>query len=164
MPSQRPQRAQSRRRSRILAFQVLFEADQRGLPLDVVVRRQTAEANLAPEAVHFTRHLVEGVRANLGVIDAKIEEHAPAFPLRDLSPVDRNVLRLAIYEVLFDTQHAPLRVAINEAVDIAKGYGSESSGRFVNGVLGAVALEAARRFGAEGSDPGSDGDTDLPTE
>lgn len=154
-----PSRAQSRRRSRIAAFQVLFEADQRTLPLDVVARRQLAEAHLTPEAVHFTRSLIDGVRDHLGEIDRKIEEHAPAFPLRDLSPVDRNVLRLAIYEVLFDTQRAPLRVAINEAVDIAKGYGSESSGRFVNGVLGAVALEAARRYGAEGSDE----DPDLPS-
>jgi transcription antitermination protein NusB len=74
-----------------------------------------------------------------------IERHAPAFPLEDMAGIDRNVLRLAIYEVLFDTGRAPLRVAINEAVDIAKGYGSESSGRFVNGVLGAVALEAAQQ-------------------
>lgn len=156
---QRQPRSQSRRRSRILAFQILFEADQRSLPLDVVARRQLAEVNLTPEAVHFTRSLVEGVREHLGEIDATIREHAPAFPLQDLSPIDRNVLRLAIYEVLFDTQRAPLRVAINEAVDIAKGYGSESSGRFVNGVLGAVALEAARRYGAEGSDE----DPDLPS-
>lgn len=160
MPDQRrPPRAQSRRRSRILAFQILFEGDQRGLPLEVVARRQVTEANLTPEAVHFTRSLVDGVRDHLAEIDDKIREHAPAFPLEDLSPVDRNVLRLAIYEVLFDTQRAPLRVAINEAVDIAKGYGSESSGRFVNGVLGAVALEAARRYGAEGSD-----DPDLPSD
>lgn len=157
---QRPHRAQSRRRSRILAFQVLFEADQRGLPLDVVARRQTAEANLTPEATHFARGLVDGVREHLAEIDDTIREHAPAFPLEDLSPIDRNVLRLAIYEVLFDTQRAPLRVAINEAVDIAKGYGSESSGRFVNGVLGAVALEAARRYGAEGSED----DPDLPSD
>ena len=59
------------------------------------------------------------------------------------APVDRNVLRLAIYEVLFDNQPAPLRTAINEAVELAKGYGSESSGRFINGVLGAVALAAS---------------------
>ena len=115
---QRPPRSQSRRRSRIAAFQILFEADQRLLPLDVVARRQLAETTLTPEAVHFARSLVEGVREHLGEIDATIQSHAPAFPLKDLSPVDRNVLRLAIYEVLFDTQRAPLRVAINEAVDI----------------------------------------------
>jgi len=158
MPS--TSRAQSRRRSRIAAFQILFEADQRTLPIEIVARRQLAEGHLAPEAIHFTRSLIEGVRAHLGEIDATIGEYAPAFPLGDLSPVDRNVLRLAIYEVLFDTQRAPLRVAINEAVDIAKGYGSESSGRFVNGVLGAVALEAARRYGAEESDQ----DSDLPSD
>jgi N utilization substance protein B len=60
-----------------------------------------------------------------------------------MAPVDHNVLRLAIFELLFDNRAAPLRVAINEAVEIAKGYGSESSARFVNGVLGAVALAAS---------------------
>lgn len=158
MPSQ--QRAQSRRRSRILAFQVLFEADVRGLPVDVVARRQFREAHLTDDALAFARDLVDGVQDHLEEIDASIREYAPAFPLEDLSPVDRNVLRLAIYEVLFDTRRAPLRVAINEAVDIAKGYGSESSGRFVNGVLGAVALEAARRLGADGSVE----DTDPPSD
>lgn len=153
-------RAQSRRRSRILAFQVLFESDVRKQPALVVMRRQFREANLSEEALAFAQQLVEGVLEHCEEIDDSIRQHAPEFPLEDLSPVDRNVLRLAIYEVLFDTRRAPLRVAINEAVDIAKGYGSESSGRFVNGVLGAVALEAARRFGADGSDRDSDQPSD----
>jgi len=148
----------SRRRSRILAFHILFEADLRGEDVVDVARRQFAEAQLAPDALEFAQYLLNGVREHLGEIDQAITRFAPAFPLEDLSHVDRNVLRLAIYEVLFDTRRAPLRVAINEAVDIAKGYGSESSGRFVNGVLGAVALEAARQHGADGSEE----DPDLP--
>ena len=149
-----PRASHSRRRSRILAFLVLFEADLRDETVADVARRQFAESTLAPDAKEFAQYLLNGVRAHLG-------EFAPAFPLEDLSHVDRNVLRLAIYEVLFDTRPAPLRVAINEAVDIAKGYGSESSGRFVNGVLGAIALEAARRHESDGADeaPGTSGDS-----
>jgi N utilization substance protein B len=155
----------SRRRSRIAAFQVLFEADVSGRLVPEVMERQLRESTLSAEARDFTRSLVYGVGRYLETIDDTIREYAPAFPLQDMSAVDRNVLRLAIYEVLFDTGRAPLRVAINEAVEIAKGYGSESSGRFVNGVLGAVALEAAQRHESpesgdvdpNQSDPGESG-------
>ncbi|MEI7925438.1 MAG: transcription antitermination factor NusB, partial [Chloroflexota bacterium] len=137
--------SQSRRRSRIAAFQVLFEADITGRLVPEVLNRHLSESTLTPEARQFTKDLVYGVGRYLEDIDDTIRHYASAFPLEDMAAVDRNVLRLAIYEVLFDTGPAPLRVAINEAVEIAKGYGSESSGRFVNGVLGAVALEAADR-------------------
>ena len=147
--------ASSRRRSRIAAFQALFEADLGGHPLEPVLARHLAEAGLDAEGRQFARGLVGGVEANLVAIDAVIQRHAPAFPLAEMAAVDRNVLRLAVYEVLFDTDRAPLRAAINEAVEIAKGYGSESSGRFINGVLGAVALEAAERQGSAGQgEPG----------
>ncbi|RJQ12354.1 MAG: transcription antitermination factor NusB [Dehalococcoidia bacterium] len=142
--------ASSRRRSRIVAFQALFEADLGGHPLGPVLARHLAEAGLDAEGLRFARGLAEGIQANLTDIDAVIQRHAPAFPLAEMAAVDRNVLRLAVYEVLFDTDRAPLRAAINEAVEIAKGYGSESSGRFINGVLGAVALEAAERQGSAG--------------
>jgi len=136
--------ARSRRRSRIVAFQTLFE-------IDTVPRRDPAEAlsrhiddaQLSEDAAEFAEALVDGVRLHQAAIDDVIRERAPAFPLEEMAPVDRNVLRLAIYEVLFDNQPAPLRTAINEAVELAKGYGSESSGRFVNGVLGSVALAAS---------------------
>ena len=137
--------SQSRRRSRIAAFQVLFEADITGRLVPEVLNRHLSESTLTLDARKFTTELVYGVGRFLEEIDDTIRRYAPAFPLEDMAAVDRNVLRLAIYEVLFDTGRAPLRVAINEAVEIAKGYGSESSGRFVNGVLGAVALEAADR-------------------
>ena len=137
--------SQSRRRSRIAAFQVLFEADITGRLVPEVLNRHLSESTLTPEARQFTKDLVYGVGRYLEDIDDTIRHYASAFPLEDMAAVDRNVLRLAIYEVLFDTGPAPLRVAINEAVEIAKGYGSESSGRFVNGVLGAVGLEAADR-------------------
>ena len=134
----------SRRRSRIEAFQVLFEADVSGKQPAAVLEAHLRASERSPEGEAFVRQLVDGVVEHREAIDAVIAERAPAFPLADMAPVDRNVLRLAIFEVLFDNRAAPLRVAINEAVEIAKGYGSESSGRFVNGVLGAVALAASR--------------------
>ncbi len=123
-----------------MAFQALFESDVSGKGLWVTVERHLSESRLSEDGQAFTRHLVEGVEAHRAEIDAVIAERAPAFPLEEMAPVDHNVLRLAIFELLFDNRAAPLRVAINEAVEIAKGYGSESSARFVNGVLGAVAL------------------------
>jgi N utilization substance protein B len=148
----------SRRRSRIAAFQALFEADLSGRPPLEVLERQLAESRLSAPASAFARELVAGIDAQRTVIDDVIRRFAPAFPLGDMAPVDRNVLRLAIYEVLFDNRRAPLRVAINEAVEIAKGYGSESSGRFVNGVLGAVALQVAED---DGTEQGSTGEPDA---
>lgn len=150
----------SRRRSRIVAFRTLFEADLSGHPLRDILERQLAEAGLSGESGAFARGLVEGVQGRRNIIDAVIRKHAPAFPLEDMAAVDRNVLRLAIYEVLFDTDPAPLRSAINEAVEIAKGYGSESSGRFVNGVLGAVVLDAAGRHSTDDSVADEDVDGD----
>ena len=131
-----------RRRSRIAAFQALYEADVSGRDVNEALTRQIEVAGLSADGAEFARYLVDGVQSHREGIDAKITQHAPAFPLSDMAAVDRNVLRLAIFEVLFDNRAAPLRVAINEAVEIAKGYGAESSGRFVNGVLGAVALAA----------------------
>ena len=147
--------ASSRRRSRIAAFQALFEADFGGDRVAPVLERHLTQAGLDLEGQDFARSLVHGVETNLAAIDAVIQRHAPAFPLAEMAAVGRNVLRLAVYEVLFDTDRAPLRAAINEAVEIAKGYGSESSGRFINGVLGAVVLEAAERQGSAGQgEPG----------
>ena len=91
----------------------------------------------------FVTELVNGVADSKGRIDSVLERHAPAFPLNEMAAVDRNVLSLAIYELLFDNHESPFRVIINEAIEIAKGYGSESSGRFVNGVLASVAIEAS---------------------
>ncbi len=129
----------SRRRSRIIAFQALYEADQAGHETADVLERHLDETGLSEAASGFVRELVDGVAEHRAEIDAMIGERAPAFPLGEMAPVDRNVLRLAIFEICFDNRRAPLAVVINEAVELAKGYGSESSGRFVHGVLGSVA-------------------------
>lgn len=132
--------AGSRRRSRIRAFQVLFEADIAHRPPRAIMRRHFDETELDPDVMAFVERLVLGVVEHQDEIDNEIALRAPAFPLTDMGASDRNVLRLALFEILYDDD-APLRVVINEAVELAKGYGSESSGRFVHGVLGS-AVEA----------------------
>ncbi|MCS7276334.1 MAG: transcription antitermination factor NusB [Dehalococcoidia bacterium] len=132
-----------RRKARTLAFMALYEADMAGHDPQRVLDRLLAETPLDEENAQFARDLVDGVLAHRAEIDRLIQRKAPAWPLEQLSPVDRNLLRLAIYEVLFDNR-VPVRAAINEAVELAKKFGSDSSPRFVNGVLGSVSLMVAR--------------------
>ncbi len=95
------------------------------------------ERALPGDAADFARSLVNGVLANRKGIDGIIQEFAPAFPIEQISIIDRNILRLAIFEVLFDNR-VPVKAAINEAVELAKSFGSDTSPKFVNGVLGSV--------------------------
>jgi N utilization substance protein B len=129
--------AASRRRAREIALQCLYEADVAGHEPAAALERLIEEANLRPDIANFARSLLAGVLQNRREIDGIIAGAAPAWPVNQLSPVDRNILRLAIREFFVDNL-TPVRVAINEAVELAKKYGSDSSGRFVNGVLGAV--------------------------
>ena len=85
----------------------------------------------------FSRELVRGVIKNLPEIDRQIIRYATEWPLDQITTVDRNILRIGVYELLFDAD-IPAKVAINEAIEIAKAYGGDASGRFVNGVLGAI--------------------------
>lgn len=127
----------SRRQARTAALQALYEADSSShAPLEALKRIATRE-RLGAESVAFAQALIEGVLARQGEIDAIIAEAAPAWPVEQLAPVDRNVLRLAIREMLGDNG-TPDRVVINEAVELAKSFGSDTSARFVNGVLGTV--------------------------
>jgi N utilization substance protein B len=91
----------------------------------------------------FALELVHGVMDNREQIDKVIADTAPAFPIDQLAVVDRNILRLAIYEILLDNK-VPMRAAINEAIELAKEYGGENSPKFINGVLGSVSVLAAR--------------------
>jgi N utilization substance protein B len=95
------------------------------------------EKSLPVEAGDFVRSLVNGVLDNKNNIDDVIRRFAPAFPVEQIAPIDRNILRLAIFEVLFDNR-VPVKAAINEAVELAKGFGGDTSQKFINGVLGSV--------------------------
>ncbi len=129
-------RGRGRRLGRILAFQTLYEMDvSRHRPGEVLQRLLTDEQADA-EVGEFARQLVAGVLRHRTAIDDLLQESAPAYPLAQMSPLDRNILRIGIYECLYTSQQVPVRVAVNEAVELAKRYGSDSSPRFVNGVLG----------------------------
>jgi N utilization substance protein B len=127
----------------MLALQALFEADvghhDAGVALDRLILAERVERQTA----EFARSLVRGVLESQREIDEYIVQAAPAFPLDQVAAVDRNVLRLALYEILKNDE-TPVRAAVNEAVELAKAYGSDGSRRFVNGVLGAITASFSR--------------------
>jgi len=131
-----------RRRARILALQALYEADTVGHPPEDTLRRLAGQTSAGEEAAAFALELVKGVLENRERIDEVIAKAAPAYPVDQLAAIDRNILRLAIHEILMNNE-TPVRAAINEAVELAKKFGSGNSARFVNGVLGSVSVMAA---------------------
>ena len=135
--------AGERRKVRALALKVLYEVDSVGHDVDETLTRLLAKEKLSEENVTFARELVSGVIQNREKIDHNIQSFAPAWPIGQIPAVDRNILRLAIFEILLDNK-VPVKVAINEAVELAKTFGSENSSKFVNGVLGSVSALASR--------------------
>jgi len=127
----------ARRRARMLAFQALYEIDSTGHEVEQALDNLLADGGLSEENASFTRELAYGVVRNREEIDEHIKRFAPAWPIEQIAAVDKNILRLAIFEILLDNK-VPTKVAINEAVELAKTFGSDNSSRFVNGVLGAV--------------------------
>jgi N utilization substance protein B len=126
-----------RRKARTIALQTLYEVDCSAHQPNETLARLLQEKTLPDEAADFTRSLVSGVLKNKKNIDDIIQMFAPAFPVEQVAPIDRNILRLAIFEVLFDNR-VPVKAAINEAIELAKSFGSDTSQKFVNGVLGSV--------------------------
>ena len=132
-----------RRKARIAALQALFEADVSKKHEALAALDRLCEDDGLDDAQRaFAHALVEGVIEQRDSIDDVIRQAAPQWPVDQLSAVDRNILRLAIREILMNNG-APIRAAINEAVELAKTFGSDSSARFVNGVLGSVSLSLA---------------------
>lgn len=126
-----------RHRARIAVLQALYEADSaQHAPLEAL-KRIIAQEEITQDTATFAQDLIQGVLAQQDEIDRTIAQAAPAWPVKQLSPVDRNILRLAIWEMLGDNG-TPVNVLINEAVELAKSFGSGSSARFINGVLGSV--------------------------
>ena len=134
--------ANPRRKSRIAALQALYEGDMSQHEPLASLERLCAEEGLTEAQTTFARELVEGVLEQQASIDDVIRQAAPQWPVEQLSAIDRNILRLAIREILMNNG-APIRAAINEAVELAKSFGSENSAKFINGVLGSVSLSLA---------------------
>lgn len=135
----------NRHLSRSIAMQSLYEWDFWGRDetrLKEAVEKNIREFGSELEGVDFIRQLVIGVTENLEKLDKIIEKSAPEWPLDQITIIDRNILRLGLYELLFgNRQEVPPKVAINEAIELAKGFSGENSGKFVNGVLGTVYRE-----------------------
>ena len=127
----------SRRRTRVTALQTLCEIDLVDHSLEQVLRHAQDSRPFSEPASEFLVDLTTGVLDNIQRIDSMIAEFAPSWPLSQMAIIDRNLLRMAIYEMAI-WDETPPKVAINEAVELAKAFGSDSSPRFVNGVLGAV--------------------------
>ena len=130
----------ARRKARCLALQVLYEIDCSGHALEDAFEYQRAASALPESQAAFALRLVEGAWGQRAWLDQVIHRHAPEWPLSQMAYVDRNVLRISIWEFALSSE-TPLKVAINEAVELAKRFGSDSSSRFVNGVLGALAAK-----------------------
>ncbi len=128
----------ARRRARAIALQALYELDFIQHSTEYTVGCRLKEQPLPETATSFVFHLVEGVRERLPQVDWVMADLAPEWPVDQIAVIDRNILRIAIFELLFDSETPP-KVAINEAVELAKMFGSDSSPRFVNGVLGSLA-------------------------
>ncbi|MCK4863380.1 MAG: transcription antitermination factor NusB [Dehalococcoidales bacterium] len=133
----------TRHKARIIALQALYEIDSVGRRPETVLKRLLSEVDFSEENTVFIRELVEGAVRNSDEIDGNIQKFAPAWPVEQLAMVDRSILRLAIFEILFDNK-VPVKVAVNEAVELAKTFGSENSAKFINGVLGSVSTLASR--------------------
>ena len=135
----------SRHLSRSIAMQSLYEWDffgQKTGILETITERNIAEFGPGLENKDFIRQLIKGVVDHLSQIDKIISASAPEWPLAQIPVVDRNVLRLGLYELLFaNKEEVPPKVAINEAIELGKNFGGESTGRFINGVLGTVYKE-----------------------
>jgi N utilization substance protein B len=129
-----------RRKARIAALQALYELDCTKHKVEETSARLRAGETLTQEALRFSEELVKGVLHHKSELDALIERLAPAFPVEQMPIIDRNILRLAIFEILF-SKATPLKVAINEAIELAKDFGSDSSPRLINGILGSITTE-----------------------
>lgn len=127
-----------RTRARSLALQVLYEVDLANHPPGQIFKLRLEDAPLTDDLAEFARQIIFGILPITNTLDQLIAKYAPDWPLDQIAAIDRNILRMALWEFAVYRQ-TPLKVAINEAVELAKLFGSESAPRFINGVLGALA-------------------------
>lgn len=133
----------ARRRTRALVMQALYESDAVEHSAVDVLDERLSEMGLSWRDAEFARKFLDGIFANAEEIDKIMSEFAPGWPISQMAVVDRNILRMAIYEIML-SQDTPPRVAVNEAVELAKAFGADSAPRFINGVLGSVMAAASR--------------------
>lgn len=127
----------SRTKARGIALQVLYEYDLTAHPMGISLEARFSEENVDEQVLDFSRQIVNGVVPLIAKLDELIASHAPEWPLDQVAIIDRNILRIALWEFGV-ARITPVKVAINEAIELAKTFGSESSSRFINGVLGSL--------------------------
>jgi len=148
-----------RTKARSVALQALYEIDVAGHPPGSVWEERVVEENLSDTLAEFARQIIFGVYPMMSILDNFIAEHAPEWPMDQVAIIDRNILRIALWEIVVYNK-TPVKVAINEAVELAKVFGSDSTPRFVNGVLGSLAgrqqeiQQSLKRFTS--NDPGKE--------
>jgi len=128
-----------RTKARSVALQVLYEIDLVGHQPGIIWQDRLADLDLDERLVDFAHQIIIKIYPIMQELDIIIAEHAPEWPLDQVATIDRNIIRIALWEIAVDGK-TPIKVAINEAVELAKLFGSDSSARFVNGVLGSLAL------------------------
>ena len=135
----------SRHLSRSIAMQALYEWDFNGKKpeeLEKIIEKDIVEFGPGLKDKNFIWQLVNGVISHFNDIDNIISKAAPEWPVEQISIIDRNILRIGLYELLYENkEEVPPKVAINEAIELAKTFGGENSGKFINGVLGTVYKE-----------------------
>ena len=129
--------------ARIVTLQTLFELEFAANSPESILERTIEIKALTGEAAAFASELVKGVLTNKQLLDDTIRRFAPSFPVDQLFPMDRNILRLALYEMLI-SKTTPPKVVVNEAVELAKEFGADTSPKFVNGVLGSVISDTGK--------------------
>jgi len=134
----------ARHKAREIALQVLYEIDSVKHGAREALEYILTRIEVSEDVSGFAQELVNGVVQNQEQLDQSIRDFAPAWPLEQISIIDRNILRIAIFEILNDNK-IPVKVAINEAVELAKSFGSDNSSRFINGVLGSVSNLATNK-------------------
>ena len=127
----------SRTKARAIALQVLYEYDLTGHPVGIILVNRLQEDEQDLKSVKFTEEIVYGVYPFILKLDEIIAHYAPEWPLDQVASIDRNIIRIALWEFAVK-KCTPIKVAINEAVELGKIYGSDSTPRFVNGVLGSL--------------------------
>ena len=135
--------AGGRRKARSIALQALYEIDSVQHDPEETLKNLREELKLSEETFKFASELVNGVVRYKEKLDAQIHRYAPAWPIEQIAFIDRNILRLAIFEILIDNK-IPVKVVINEAVELAKNFGGDSSSKFINGVLGAISANISK--------------------
>jgi transcription antitermination factor NusB len=158
--------ASNRHLGRIVALQTLYEYEFRRKSNDTTADiKEITVKNIEPYQdslgdVEFVDVLVTGVYENEADLDSKIQPIAPEWPLEQISAIDRNILRLGVFELVHLKDAVPPKVAINEAVELAKAFGSDNSSKFVNGVLGTAYKEFVEEIQKDGTEEEGDGSED----